>query len=393
MTRRWPQVEYIEEGMREGMQIESASIPVENKVKLLDALSETGLKRIVVGSFVSPKFTPQMTQIEELLQHFRPKAGVQYNALVLNQQGVERAKFYSPPLTVTTDKWPRLMTHMCDVFARRNTNRSQFQEISNWPKIVAQAQERGTKEAGIGVSAAWGSNFLGDFPVEYIMSMLAREHGLWDEAGIDVTSVYLFDPMSWCVPHKVEDVLTRIKEIWPQITHFKLHLHHARGMAVASAYAALRALEPSDHLELDGTIGGMGGCPYCGNGQVTAMCPTEDLIHMFEAMGIEMGVDLDKVIECVWMAEEMVGRPLYGHVSKAGVRPNTVDKLFDMNMPFVETPEQALHWKYGPKTYDGGIYPWREPIQSPYRDRVESGLPAYEPDGEWPWNNKEVYPI
>ena len=383
---RWPKVNYKEEGMREGMQLEDADISVDDRVRLLDALSETGLKHIVVGSFVSPKWTPQMARVDEIVSRFHPKPGVTYTALALNERGVERARQYSPPLTIEQDLYPRLSCHMCDVFTRRNANRSQMQEMERWPQIVAQAQERNVREAGISTSASWGSNFTGDIPVDALVTMLDRQHGLWDEAGIKVVSVGLGDPMSWCRPDKVEDSVTRIKERWPEINHFNLHLHNARGMAMPSAYAAMRALGPDDTLDLDGTIGGFGGCPYCGNGRATGLCPSEDLLHMMEDMGIETGVDIDKLIECVWMAEEIVGRPLYGHVSRAGPRPKTVDKLYDINAPFVETLEQARHFKAGPKAYEGGTHPYREPITSPYRERIERGLPAYEPsDGEWPW--------
>ena len=126
-------------------------------------------------------------------------------------------------------------------------------------------------------------------------------------------------------------------------------------MAIASAYAAMRTLGPDDTLELDGTIGGFGGCPYCGNGRATGMAPTEDLLHMMEDMGIETGVDIDKLIDCVWTAERIIGRELYGHVSKAGPRPKTVDQLYDMNAPFIETLEEARHFKKGPEVYEGGI--------------------------------------
>ena len=94
--------------MREGMQIEDANITVDDKIELLDMLSETGLTSIVVGSFVSPKWTPQMERIDEIVQRFTPKAGVTYSALALNSRGVERARAYSPPLTIERDKYPRL---------------------------------------------------------------------------------------------------------------------------------------------------------------------------------------------------------------------------------------------------------------------------------------------
>ena len=393
MSRKWPKVNYKEEGMREGMQIEDANIPVDDKVRLLDALSETGLKHIVVGSFVSPKWTPQMTRIDEVVSRFHPKPGVTYSALALNQQGIERAKEYSPPLTIEQDEWPRLSCHMDDAFVRRNANRSQMQEMERWPQIVAQAQERDVREAGIGTNASWGSNFLGDFPVDALMTMMEKQHQLWDEAGIKVTSVSMGDPMSWCRPDKVEESITRVKERWPGINHFRLHFHNGRNMAIASAYAALRVLEPEDTVDTDGSIGGMGGCPYCGNGRATGQAPSEDILHMMEDMGIETGVDLDKLIDCVWMAEEVVGRPLYGHVSKAGPRPKRVDQLYDINAPFVETLEQAKHFKVGSKAYEGGLSPYREPITSPYRERVEQGLPPFEDaGGDWPWK-EDWFPV
>ena len=383
---QWPKVVYKEEGMREGMQIEDASISVDDKVELLDALSETGLPQIVVGSFVSPKWTPQMERIDEIVTRFNPNPDVTYTALALNSRGVERARAYSPPLTIERDAYPRLTCHLCDVFVRRNTNRSQMQEMERWPQIVAQAQELNIREAGIGCNASWGSNFLGEFPVDSLMTLFEKQHGMWDEVGIKVVSCSMGDPMSHCTPAKVEESISRVKERWPEINHFRLHLHNGRNMAIASAYAALRALGPEDTVELDGTIGGYGGCPYCGNGRATGMAPTEDLLHMMEDMGIETGVDIDKLIDCVWMAERIMGRELFGHVSKAGPRPKRVEQLYDMNMPFVETLAQARHFKEGPGVYAGGIYPYAEPITSPYRERVEQGLPAFDDaNGDFPW--------
>ena len=101
MANRYPKIVFTEEVMREGMQIESASIPIEDKVELLNALSETGLQNIVVGSFVSPKYTPQMKRIEEVLAKFKPNPGVTYLAMIPNERGMERAREFSPPLTLS----------------------------------------------------------------------------------------------------------------------------------------------------------------------------------------------------------------------------------------------------------------------------------------------------
>ena len=125
MPGKYPTVTWKEEGMQEGMQIEDANIFIDDKVALLDALGETGLKHIVVGSFVSPRYTPQMARMDELMQKFKPKKGITYTALALNEQGVQRAMQYSPPLTLERRGGrPGLSCHMCDVFTRRNTNRS-----------------------------------------------------------------------------------------------------------------------------------------------------------------------------------------------------------------------------------------------------------------------------
>ena len=385
MSARYPKIIYTEEGMREGMQIEDANIPIGAKVALLDALSETGLKRIVVGSFVSPRYTPQMARMDELMKLFRPKPGVTYLALALNEKGVERAKQYSPPLTMEKDRLPRLFCHMCDVFARRNTNRSQMQEMAAWPRIIAAAKEKGAAEAGIGTNASFGSNFVGDFTPDMVMKFLEKQHELWDEAGIKVTSVSIGDPMGWCHPDKVENIFTRVKKKWPEVSNFRAHLHNSRGMALTSTYAAIKCLEAKDSLNIEGTIGGVGGCPYCGNGRATGMTATEDLMHMLEGMGIETGVDLDKVIDCVWLLEETIGRMAWGHVSRTGPRPTKREQMYDANAPFVETIEQVKHFKLGPKMYEGCINPWDVPISSPYLDRVKKGLPPYEVDGSWPW--------
>jgi hydroxymethylglutaryl-CoA lyase len=386
MARGYPKIVFTDETMREGMQIEDANIPIDAKVELLNKISETGLKNIVVGSFVSPKYTPQMKNIEEVLKRFTPKPGVTYLAMIPNQKGTERAKQFSPPLTLQRGKGlPRTGVHQCDVFVRRNYNRTQMQEMAQWVKTIAAAKEKGATEAGIGTNATFGSNFLGDFPVEVTMTFLKKQHELWDAAGIKVTQVSVGDPMGWVHPLKVEQIFGQVKQMWPDVTDFRAHLHNARGMAITATYAAIKALDERDTVHFEGTLGGLGGCPYCGTGQATGMMPTEDFMHMLEGMGIETGVNMDKLIECVWLLEKTLGRHLWGHVSRAGPRPMQKERLFDANAPFVETIEQATHFKFGPKMYEGGIVPWTESIKSPYLDRLQAGKPLFELNGSWPW--------
>lgn len=386
MAREWPKVTYTEQTMREGMQIEDANISVQDKIRLLDALSDTGVKEIVVGSFVSPRYTPQMACIDEIVKGFHPKPGVRYTCLTMNPQGVERARQYCPPLTLERAGPPSLSVPLDDIFQRRNTNTSQLDTFARWPQIIARAKEQGAKEAGIGVGHPWGGNFIGRIPAEVPLKMLEKEHELWDEVGIKVTYCSMSDTMGWNMPHLVKETVSTIKERWPEIVDWSFHLHNSRGTAIATAWTILDALTPEDSVHLDGCLGGIGGCPYCGHGRVTAMMPTEDFMNMLDEMGIDTGIDLKKLIECVWLLEDIIGRPTFGHVSKAGWSPRNFQELFDPNIPFVETAEQAKHFILGSKAFEGGVYPWREPRTSPYRDRMEQGLPAYEIDGDWPWN-------
>lgn len=380
MTRQdsYPTLEIIEEGMREGMQIESATITVDSKIRLLDALSATGLKTIVVGSFVSPKWTPQMADIDELVRRFTPAPGVSYTALALNERGRQRMSEYMPPL-VESREYPRTMVHLCDVFVRRNTNRSQAEEIAAWPVVIDQAVRAGAQSAGIAINAAWGSNWLGPFDQDYRMSMLGRQHDLWSAAGVSVNQVWLGDPMAWNMPDQVSSQLRAIQDRWPDIERYHLHLHDARGTALLSAYEALNVLDQHRTLVLDTSIGGMGGCPYGGHGRMTRMVPTEDLVDLLNELGVTTGIDLAKLIEVGLLAEEIVGHSLWSHVTKAGPRPRGA-ALYPMDLPFIETEEQAQHFRRGPSAYLGAPSPWTEPIQSPARSALN--LDAKEPRGD-----------
>ena len=372
----YPKVVLTEEGMRDGLQIERPGIPVADKIRLLDALSETGLKEIAVGSFVSPRWVPQMADIDELVRGFHPKPGVTYTATALNDMGRERLRQYIPPLN---DQKYQAQTavYLCDIFAQRNINRTIAQQIARWPKAIREAKARGATEAGISISAAWGSNWTGEVSQEDRMTMLERQYRLWEEAGIAVTKVGISDPMGWNMPDQVERQLAAVKERWPSIKSFNLHLHNTRGMALTSSYVSLKALDSADTLRLQPAIGGMGGCPFCGNGRSAGLAPTEDLIHMMEEMGIDTGVDLAKLVEAVWMAEEIVGHTLWGHVSKAGPRPRG-KKLYPTDMPFVETLEHARHFIKGPAAYEGAPSPWKEVIKSPQRPEtmIDNGAPS-----------------
>jgi hydroxymethylglutaryl-CoA lyase len=368
----YPSIRHGEECMRDGMQIEDRHIPVAAKIRLLDALSETGLKEIAVGSFVSPKWTPQMAEVEAVIAGFHPKPGVRYTAATFNERGRERARAFTPPLS-PPGRGAATQLNVCDVFAQRNYNRTQARELAALADIVRGAQEQGISECGIGLLSTFGSNWSGEFSDELHMRLLDIQYQAWSEAGIRVKRVSIADPMSWNMPHRVERLLATIKSRWPDINDFNLHLHNGRAMALPSVYAALRTLESTDVLRVQSSIGGMAGCPYCGNGRAAMMIATEDLMHMLEDMGLHTGVDVYKLIEVVWLAEEIVGHPLYGFVSKAGPRPR-YDKLYPMDMPFIETLDEAKHFLRGTAAYAHQSSPWHAPIRSWMRPEPMSNV-------------------
>lgn len=372
MSTGKPTVVILEEGMREGMQIESADIPAAEKVRLLDALSRTGLRKIHVGSFVSPKWTPQMANVEDVIAGFTPVEGVEYTAIVLNPRGAERRAEYAGKLTMPDPTLGRTKVHLCDVFVRRNINRSQQDEIDAVARTVEAAKAGGVvTHAEISINAAWGSNWLGAFDEDERLRLLTLQHDAWTDAGIPVTRIHIGDPMSWNTPSAMRSTLRRVRASWPDVHDFHLHLHDARGMAMLSAYVAIEELDERDTVQIDTAIGGMGGCPYCGNGRATRMIPTEDFAHLLESEGIETGLDIAALVEAGKIAEEVVGHELWSKVTAAGPRPTGAD-VYAMDMPFVETFEQAQHFRLGPSVYEGALSPWREPVRSAARDEYEA---------------------
>ena len=168
-------------------------------MRLLDALSATGLKEIAIGSFVSPKYTPQMAIMDELVARFTPVPGVRYVYTALNDRGRERAAAYTPPLSRKVLEYATRVD-MCDVFAQRNTNRSIAQQVAAWPQTIENALAKGATEGCMSISNAFGSNWSGEVTVEQLMHMFDRMHNQWAAAGIEVTKIGLSDAMGWNMP-------------------------------------------------------------------------------------------------------------------------------------------------------------------------------------------------
>ena len=346
-------VNIFDDTMREGLQIESPDISVEDKLRLLDAIGEMGPKTITIGSFAHPRWTPSMACIDEIAERFVPKPGITYTAAVFNRRGYDRADGYFPKLNVRERRYG---THveLCDTFARRNYNRTQAEQIAQMDVSIQTAVNDGVEAGSVALGNPFGSNFEGPFDLSQRMQFLDLMVEKWHEAGIAVKRVSFLDAMGWNMPHTVRETMLAIRDRYPEIETFHMHLHNTRGATMASFFEALML----GATDFDTSLGGMGGCPYCGNGRAAGHVPTEDFVHLCHEMGIETGYDLDKVIAAARIAEEVVGHPLWGHVSKAGPNPRQVH--YPADMPFVETLEEASHFIHGPEVYEGQISPWRE---------------------------------
>ena len=340
--------------MREGLQIESPDIPVSEKLRLLDAIGEMGAKTISIGSFAHPKWTPSMACIDEIAERFEPKPGINYTAAVFNKRGRDRANDYYPKIDLGK-RGAGSHVELCDTFARRNYNRTKAEMLASVELSVKGAKQAGAESASVALGNPFGSNFEGPFSLAQAMELLDIMVDQWHEAGIKVHRVSFLDAMGWNMPHTTRELIVAIQDKYPEVTDFHMHLHNTRGATIASYYEALTL----GVREFDTSLGGMGGCPYCGNGRAAGHVPTEDMVHMCHQMGIETGYDLDKVIEAAAIAEEVVGHSLWGHVSKSGALPSK-ECVYPADMPFVESLHEASHFRNGASVYDGQISPWRE---------------------------------
>lgn len=354
MTNSFPRVLITDETLRDGFQVEQPGITVDDRLRVARLLVDAGIRRINVGAFVNPKWSPRMAQSADVVRGLPPRPGVEYVVTALNERGRQTARDMSPPLAAAG--LPATHLHLCPVFLRRNTNRSVEQQEAGWRNAVDQATANGAEQAAIGLSAPWGSNFSGPVTQEARMQALQRQWEAWREAGIEVVRVELADPMSWNRPDAVAEDLAAIRRQFPTIREFHLHMHNGRGLALLSAWEALKALDADHLLMLDSALGGIGGCPYNGSGQATGMIATEDLVQLLELLGVPTGANLARLVEATHEVARLTQRTLDGRVHKAG----PFLPLFDPRIPVVYTVEEAQHFRLGPQVCTSGFRPWEE---------------------------------
>jgi len=297
-----------EEGPREGFQIESTFIPTARKIEFINSLGETGLKHIQIVSFVSPTRVPNMADAEQVAAGITPRAGIAYTGLSLNETGLRRA-LACKNLTVTGD----IALCASEAFLKRNQNRTLAEQVAAQRSDLALYKSLQVPVENAIVMAAFGCNFEGDVPIARVMSLVETATDIAAEHGIRLKQVSLMDTMAWATPDRIKQAVGAVQDRFPDL-RVALHLHDTRGMGVANAYAGLEM----GVTEFDACVGGLGGCPFAGHKGAAGNVCTEDLAFMCEEMGIETGLDIEKLIACARLAEEIVGHPLPGALMSGG---------------------------------------------------------------------------
>jgi hydroxymethylglutaryl-CoA lyase len=302
-------VDIHEEGPREGFQIEKGPISTERKIQLIDALSATGLKRIQIASFVNPKRVPGWADAEAVVEGFHPRDGVRYTALWLNEKGLERAIALKGRLAL------RGNISLCasEPFIRRNQNRGLAENARVQHAQIELFLQNGVPVESISVMAVFGCNFAGEIPVKTVIDTVAEGFAIAAAHDLTIKSLSLADTMAWATPESIKRVVGAVRERWPDL-RINLHLHDTRGLGIANAYAGLEMGVTS----FDSSVAGLGGCPFAGHKGAAGNVCTEDLAFMCEEMGIETGLDIEKLIAAAELAEEIVGHPLPGSVMRGG---------------------------------------------------------------------------
>jgi hydroxymethylglutaryl-CoA lyase len=272
-------------------------VPTEQKIEMVNLLAKTGLKRIEATSFVHPKAVPQMADAEQVMANIERLPGVQWEPLVPNVKGAQRA------LAAGADRLVVVLA-ASDTFNLKNIRMTVEDSLRGIAEIMPLAREAGVPVSS-GIATSFGCPYEGEVPESRLQDVVGR---LLD---LGVEEVGLADTTGMAHPLQVERTVGNIRARWPQV-QFGLHFHNTRGMGLANVVAGLRA----GVATYDASIGGIGGCPFAP--KATGNVSTEDVVHMLHEMGIETGIDLDALIGCARRMSEILGGELPGQVMKAG---------------------------------------------------------------------------
>ena len=294
----WPsRVTLCEVGLRDGLQNEAALLTVEQKLQLLDAVIDSGVKVVEIGAFVHPKAVPQMADTDVLCRAMKKVEGVEYRALVPNLRGAQRA--FDAGLTKA-----KLTVSASEAHCLANFNSTPVKMVEGFADCAEFAARNGMTLSGA-ISTSFGCPFQGKVPVEQVENVVRS----FAKLGIDELS--LSDTTGMANPRQVYELGMHMRQTFPQV-RWVMHFHNTRDMALANIVAGLQA----GVRLFDGAFAGLGGCPYApgASGNVA----TEDVIHMLHEMGVDTGVDLLKAMATARLAAGFVGHPAASAVVKAG---------------------------------------------------------------------------
>lgn len=287
-------VKIVEVGPRDGLQNEKETIPAAVKIELVDRLTDAGFVNIEAASFVSPKWVPQMATSAEVMAAIRRKPGVIYSALTPNMKGLEAA------IAAQADEVV-IFGAASEAFSQKNINCSIAESIERFRDVAQAAKQHRIRLRG-SVSCAFGCPYQGEVSPENVADVVRRLRDL----GCD--EIDIADTIGVGTPKKVQTVMVRAAQEFP-IERLSGHFHDTYGQATANIYASMEIGISIFHS----SVAGLGGCPYAKG--ATGNVSTEDVLHLMHGLGIETGIDLDKVVDAGQFISQHLGRKA---VSRAG---------------------------------------------------------------------------
>lgn len=293
-------VDIVEVGPRDGLQNESALVPTDTKVELINRLARVGLRTVEATSFVNPKAVPQLADAADVMTRIERAADVSYPVLTPNLRGYDAA--ISAGATSVS-----VFAAASESFSQRNIRASIAESIERFRPIVERAADDGVHVRGY-VSTAWGCPFEGPIAPAAVADVVARI------ADLGIVDVSIGDTIGVAVPSEIEAVIGPLLE-WDADVRVALHLHDTRGTALANAWEGIRL----GITTFDASVGGLGGCPFAPG--ATGNLATEDLVWMLHRAGIETGIDLPGLIAVAEWITSAIERPISGHIATARLWP------------------------------------------------------------------------
>ena len=303
-------VTIVEVSPRDGLPEVCEGLSMADKIKYINKLSETGIKKIECASFSHPRLLPQGYDAEKLITGISKKPDVTYVGLVPNEIGCRRA-------VITQIDEILILMAVSDTFNKLNLGRTLKESLNKVLPAIMDAAAKNARSIRVYIMTAFGCPYTGKVSAEDITQLLLKL------SYMGASEIVLVDSTGMANPKTVKSTIRTLLDLHLDI-NLAVHFHNTRGTAIANCVAAYEA----GIRIFDTSLGGMSATPY-GVGELDIgywNVPTEDLVHLFEEMGIKTGIDLTKLLDCVRLAEKMAGMPLPGHLLRAG-KASTIAKI------------------------------------------------------------------